>query len=185
MQRGGTCSPALAPQRKLWSARSQTLQACNHASVREAAARSPACCAVSRLSILRLNALCTVFGLAGGELFRLLEKQGRLSEPAARFYAACALTGLAALHRRGIAYRVRPGPRRSRPTLSRAHRSGCPDMPQMRPAGTRPSRWCIKSSSSYATCPAFCLNGNPVCLHEQQPGNCANSKDQASDHFTS
>lgn len=47
---------------------------------------------------------------AGGELFRLLEEQGCLGEPAARFYAACALAGLAALHRRGIAYRVRARP---------------------------------------------------------------------------
>ena len=52
--------------------------------------------------------------LAGGELFRLLEEQGCLGEPAARFYAACALAGLAALHRRGIAYRVRARPSRSR-----------------------------------------------------------------------
>lgn len=44
---------------------------------------------------------------AGGELFRLLELQGCLSESAARFYAANVILALAALHSRGIAYRVR------------------------------------------------------------------------------
>lgn len=41
----------------------------------------------------------------GGELFAQLAQQGRLGEPAARFYAACVVLALEYLHGNGIVYR--------------------------------------------------------------------------------
>ena len=43
--------------------------------------------------------------MPGGEFFRALRTRGRLSEPAARFYAAEVVAALAALHGRGVVYR--------------------------------------------------------------------------------
>lgn len=42
---------------------------------------------------------------SGGELFSLLDKQGRLPESAARFYAAQLVLGLEYLHSQHIIYR--------------------------------------------------------------------------------
>ena len=42
---------------------------------------------------------------AGGELFHHLDLEGAFTEDTARFYAACTVLALAALHARGIVYR--------------------------------------------------------------------------------
>lgn len=41
----------------------------------------------------------------GGELFHHLDLEGAFTEDTTRFYAACTLLALAALHKRGIIYR--------------------------------------------------------------------------------
>ncbi|KAK9843783.1 hypothetical protein WJX81_006189 [Elliptochloris bilobata] len=70
-----------------------------------AAVDSPFCARLARALQDEQRLYLLMEYVPGGELFRLLEEQGCLGEPAARFYAACALAGLAALHRRGIIYR--------------------------------------------------------------------------------
>ena len=43
--------------------------------------------------------------VAGGELYQLMLKQGRFSEPKAKFYSACIASALAHLHRQRVVYR--------------------------------------------------------------------------------